>query len=413
MSFPAAETEFPTQRQPSPGGPPPSATSPHALAANQEHRPILGWLLLALVGLVVLLLIPYLIEQIRYRGQLGENEALTELMRQPEFAKLGKHYTLVSKRLKPSVVHIDTKRMDIRGNDELTALFGPRMEQAQGQGSGVIVDPAGYIVTNYHVVAGAGSVTVHLSDSLRSYSARVVGTDDKNDLAVLKIDASDLIAAPWGDSDALEVGEIVFAMGNPFGLDGTLTQGIVSAKDRRGVNERSRYQEFLQTDAAVNPGNSGGPLVNIQGEIVGINTAIVGPTYQGISFAIPSNVAKQVYEQIRATGKVSNGYLGVGLAPLNLEIARQLKQPLIVKDESDLRGALITAVAPESPAAAAGLLQYDIIRKWNQREITEPGMLSYWVARTPVGTKVPVEILRDGQPLTLDVTVGERPAALQ
>jgi len=372
---------------------------------REEPRSLLPWLVGVLGILVLLLFVPFFAGQIAYRSQAGQNAALAELMDQPEFANLGKQYTLVAKRLNPSVVHIDTQRSNRRGSDELNMLIDGRGPPSQGQASGVIVDSSGYIVTNYHVIAGASRVIVNLTDQQKSYPAEVVGSDPKNDLAVLKINDSNLIAAPWGDSDNLEVGDIVFAMGNPFGLDGTLTQGIVSAKGRRGVNERYPFQEYLQTDAAVNPGNSGGPLVNIQGQVIGINTAIVGPTYQGISFAIPSNVAKEIYEQIKTTGKISNGYLGVGLSVLTEEAARQLKLP-------DSRGALIATVGPGSPAEKSGLRKFDVIRKWNNREIDDPRLLSYLVARTPVGTKVPVDIFREGKDQALEVTVEERPAGL-
>ncbi len=191
--------------------------------------------------------------------------------------------------------------------------------------------------------------------------------------------------------------------GQPFGLDNTLTFGIISAKERRGVNERHRYQDYLQTDAAVNPGNSGGPLVNMAGQIVGINTAIVGPTYQGISFAIPSNTARAIYEQIIAQGRVSNGFLGVGLKMMTEEIKRELNLP-------DLNGVIVTAVGPGTPAEAAGILPGDIIRQWNGRVIEEPGALTYLVGRTPVGTRVPLVLIRNGREITIQVTVGERPA---
>jgi serine protease Do len=288
----------------------------------------------------------------------------------------------------------------------LNVMYDGRTQQSQGQASGVIVDASGYIVTNYHVVADAARVFVHLADQQMSYPAERVGIDPKNDLAVLKINASNLTPAAWGDSDKIEVGDIVFAMGNPFGLDGTLTQGIVSAKGRRGVNERFPYQEYIQTDAAVNPGNSGGPLVNIQGQVIGINTAIVGPTYQGISFAIPSNVAREIYEQLKANQKVSNGYVGVGLSVLTEEAARKLNLP-------EPRGALIAAVGPGSPAEKAGLRQFDVIRKWNVHEIDDPRLLSYLITRTQVGTKIPVVIIREGKEMTLEVTVEERPEKKQ
>jgi len=363
-------------------------------------------LMFALLAMAMLWAMPYMVEQWAYRKEKGAQVALRESLAEIGEVKLeaiNELFVSVAKRLNPSVVHIDTERSSFRRADEQASLYGQRGQQTRGEASGVIVDPAGFIVTNYHVISQATTIVVHLSGNPREYVARVIGSDPKNDLAVIKIEASDLIAAPWGDSDNLRVGSLVWAMGNPFGLDNTLTFGIISAKERRGVNERHRYQDYLQTDAAVNPGNSGGPLVNMAGQIVGINTAIVGPTYQGISFAIPSNTARAIYEQIIAQGRVSNGFLGVGLKMMTEEIKRELNLP-------DLNGVIVTAVGPSTPAEAAGILPGDIIRQWNGRVIEEPGALTYLVGRTPVGTRVPLVLIRNGRELTIQVTVGERPA---
>ncbi len=210
----------------------------------------------------------------------------------------------------------------------------------QDQGSGVIVDAEGYIITNYHVVDRASEVNVELSDGSK-HQAQVVGTDPATDLAVLKIGAANLTAAPWGKSSDLEVGDPVLAIGNPFGLARTVTAGILSATGRHAVVENVNYQDFLQTDAAVNPGNSGGPLVNMKGQIVGINTAIVGPTYQGISFAIPSDMVQQVYDQLIKSGKVARGWLGVSMKELPPEEAEKLgvqRRPGIRRDSRLARG---------------------------------------------------------------------------
>jgi serine protease Do len=220
---------------------------------------------------------------------------------------------------------------------------------------------------------------------------------------VIKIEADGLVPAPWGNSDLLEVGAMVWAIGNPFGLDNSLTFGIISAKDRRGLNDEFLYNEYLQTDAAVNPGNSGGPLVNMSGEIVGINTAIVGPTYQGISFAIPSNVARRIYRQIRETGgDVVNGYLGVGLSPLNAMLAERLG----IDYEP---GALVVHVSPGSPADKAGVQSRDLIVAWNGEQIADPQQLFHYLSRTAPGTKGELTVLRNGKELEIAVTVGRRP----
>jgi serine protease Do len=380
----------------------PSSTNSTAPATTSAR---LTWLLFVFVVLLTLWAIPYLMQQWAYRAELGKQAAWRESFQsldQKQLASINQLFASVAKRLNPSVVHIDTRRRVTR-NDEFSSLFGNRNQQTEGEASGVIVDARGYIVTNYHVIDSATEINVHLSDGKQHFKATVVGSDPKNDLAVLKINAPNLVPAVWGDSDQLEVGELVWAMGNPFGLDNSLTMGIVSAKGRR-FNERQRYQEYLQTDAAVNPGNSGGPLVNLAGQVVGINTAIVGPTYQGISFAIPSNSAKDIYEQIVRQGKVAtaSGYLGVGLVMVNEELRQSLRLP-------DGWGAAITTVAPSSPAEQAGLRQGDVIRRWNKNRVEDPALLSYWVARTPPETKVPVEIIRNGQPFAIEVIVGERP----
>jgi serine protease Do len=366
----------------------------------------LALLIFALLAMAMLWAMPYFVEQWAYRKEKGAQIAIRESLNEMGDVKLeaiNELFVSVAKRLNPSVVHIDTERSSFRRADEQASLYGQPGQQTRGEASGVIVDPTGYIVTNYHVISQASTIVVKLSGNPRDYVARVIGSDPKNDLAVIKIEASDLIAAPWGDSDNLRVGSLVWAMGNPFGLDNTLTFGIISAKERRGVNERHRYQDYLQTDAAVNPGNSGGPLVNMAGQIVGINTAIVGPTYQGISFAIPSNTARGIYEQIIAQGKVSNGFLGVGLKIMTEDIKRELNLP-------DMNGVIVTAVGPGTPAEAAGIQVGDIIRQWNGRAIEEPGALTYLVGRTPVGTRVPVVLIRKGREMTLQVTVAERPA---
>jgi serine protease Do len=291
-----------------------------------------------------------------------------------------------------------------RQRDEWAAFGPPSMGIMEGQGSGVIVDKDGYVITNFHVVNGATQVTVTLSDGRPIRDVELVGDDPTSDLAVLKISASGLTEAPWGDSDRLEVGDQVLAVGSPYGLDQTVTAGIISAKERRGLpvpNSGLIYQDFVQTDAAVNPGNSGGPLVNLKGEVVGINTAIIGQGYQGISFAIPSNLAKSVYEKLKAGERIVRGWLGVRMQPLTERDARALGL-------EDTRGALVDGVVRDSPAEQAGIKPADVIVAWNGKPVRDANDLRFLIAGTAVETTVKVTVIREKEKLELPVTVGDR-----
>ena len=259
----------------------------------------------------------------------------------------------------------------------------------------MIVDASGVIVTNYHVVAQADAIRVNLADG-RELDAELVGSDAASDLAVLRIDADNLVAAAWGDSSGLEVGEMVWAIGNPFGLDRTVTYGIVSGTGRRGVLENP-FQEFLQTDAAVNPGNSGGPLVDVHGSIVGITTAIVGRDFRGIGFAIPSATARNVSAEILARGHVERGYIGIAL--------RGLPQGLDTP-----AGAVVLRVEPGSPAARSGLVEGDIVVGFDGRLIAEPAVLVLLLTRSPIDTVVQLDVIRNGSPLTIPIRIGRRPS---
>jgi serine protease Do len=262
------------------------------------------------------------------------------------------------------------------------------------------------VLTNDHVVDGAESIQVKLSDgrTIDREHVHVVGQDPWADLALLKLDTDGLVQAEWGNSEQLEVGDWVLAVGNPYGLDRTVTSGIVSAKERRGFSDTANvYRNFLQTDAAVNPGNSGGPLVNIRGELVGITTAIVGRSFQGISFSIPSQVAKDVYQQLRTKGTVERGWLGVVFDELSPDLAKRLEVP-------GPSGVLVKDVLPGQPAAAAGLQPGDVIVEWNGKEVADRDELQQMVAGTPIGSKVAAVVVRDGQRTTLEVTVGRRPS---
>lgn len=364
-----------------------------------------GLLLAIFLVLVALLALPYLAQQIAYSITRGEQLARAEVAREylPELNSTAEAFRWVAQAIEPSVVHIDTVRavrMDQRG---FSVLGSPGYYQTQGQGSGVIVDDQGYILTNYHVIEGAQAIRVKLSDGRTINDVQVVGVDPLTDLAVLQISASGLVAAPWGDSNQLEVGDWVLACGNPYGLDRSVTVGIVSAKERRGVVNGSPYQYFLQTDAAINPGNSGGPLVNLSGQVVGINTAILGDSYRGISFAIPSEIAEEVYHRILEQGDVARGWIGVALNSLDEEKAVALGL------DSTAVGALVVQVGRGTPAEAAGLQPGDVIISWDGEPITEPHDLIFAVGASQIGKSYPIQVIRDGEQLELTIGVAEAP----
>ncbi len=271
-----------------------------------------------------------------------------------------------------------------------------------GMGSGVIVSPDGYILTNHHVVDGADKVTVTLIDK-REFIGTLVGSDPQTDLAVIKISGKDLPFIPWGDSSQLEVGEYVLAIGNPFGLNSTVTQGIVSALGRGGMGI-TQYEDFIQTDAAINPGNSGGALVNMRGELVGINTAILSRTggYQGVGFAIPTSMGKHVYDSVVKTGTVSRGFLGVGIQEVSKDLATSLDLP-------NAEGALVTNVHEGSPADRAGLVRGDTIVTYEGQSIANPRALQRAVTRTTVGRSIEMTVIRNGTSITLNTTLVEHP----
>jgi serine protease Do len=257
-------------------------------------------------------------------------------------------------------------------------------------------------LTNNHVIAKAHEVSVTLPDK-REFKGKIIGADPKSDLAVVKINAGSLPAIPWGDASKLQVGEYVLAVGNPFGLNSTVTLGIVSAVGR-GHMGITQYEDFIQTDAAINPGNSGGALVNTRGELVGINTAIFSQTggYQGVGFAVSTTMAKPIYESLVKTGKVVRGYLGIGLQDLNQDLAKSFSL-------KDAKGALVSDVKEDSPADQAGFKQGDVITEYQGTPVDDGVALQRLVTRTPVGSKVPLKVVRDGRERELTVRVGEQP----
>jgi serine protease Do len=290
-------------------------------------------------------------------------------------------------------------------NDMLRRFFNQLPERQlpqEGLGSGVIVNSDGYILTNNHVVRGADEVTVTLHDG-RELHAKVVGTDRMSDLAVIRVKAEDLPAATLGSSDKLRVGEWIVAVGNPFNLSNTITAGIVSAKGRSNVRI-AEYEDFIQTDAAINPGNSGGPLVNLRGEVVGINTAIAsrGGGNNGVGFAIPIDMARTIMESLIQSGHVTRGWLGAVLQPLDENLAKSFGY-----DSTD--GALIASVQPDGPAEEAGLKQGDIVTSLDGTKIKDMAQFRNLVAAAEPGTKATLELFRDGRAKTLTVKLGTRP----
>ncbi|MCB1795838.1 MAG: Do family serine endopeptidase, partial [Candidatus Competibacteraceae bacterium] len=302
-------------------------------------------------------------------------------------------------RATPAVVNIATEsRVQLRRNPLLDDPFfrrffnvpdQPRERRAQSVGSGVVVDARrGYVITNHHVVDGADTITVTLRDG-RQLDAKVIGSDSESDVAVIQVPARNLTALPLADSDRLRVGDFVVAIGNPFGLGQTVTSGIISALGRTGLGIQG-YEDFIQTDASINPGNSGGALVNLRGELVGINTAIIAPGggNVGIGFAIPANMVARLMEQIVDHGSVRRGQLGVSVQDLTPDLARAFNLPTS-------QGAVIAQVSPRSTAAKAGLKEGDVVLRVNERSIRDGGGLRNAIGLLEVGETVRLEILRD------------------
>jgi serine protease Do len=345
----------------------------------------------------------------------------------PISRELGGHtsFAPVVKKVTPAVVKVFTtarvQNASFEGapdmNDLMRRFFGGqnqghgqrRMAPApaprqQGIGSGVIVSKDGYILTNNHVVDGAEEVKVALSDG-REFTAKVIGRDPKTDVAVIRIEAKDLPVVPLANSDNVEVGDVVLAVGNPFGIGQTVTTGIVSATGRGGAVGLD-YEDFIQTDAAINPGNSGGALIDAEGRLIGINTAILSRTggNQGIGFAIPVNLARDVMDDLVKDGKVTRGYLGVMIQDLTPDLAKEFNLKAT-------HGALVSDVSPRSPAEKAGVKSGDLVLEFNGKKVADSRHLKLEVARVKPGESVPVKISRDGAIKTLEVTVRETPGA--
>jgi serine protease Do len=338
-------------------------------------------------------------------------------------------------RLQPAVVNISTRqRVPVRTQtdpfEEFFRRFGtpngpqdqqgqqspqqgtPRTREAGSLGSGFIISPDGYVVTNNHLIQGltgtgtVDTVTVTLTNR-REYTARIVGRDQASDLALLKIDATNLPYVTFGDSTRTRVGDWVIAIGNPYGLGGTVTAGIVSAL-HRGITGVGAYDRYIQTDASINMGNSGGPMFDLSGNVIGINSALISPTGAnvGIGLAIPAELAKPVIESLRRGQRPQRGYLGVGLQPLDENIAAALGLP---KDQ----GEIVRSVVPGEAAARAGIQQGDVITRVNGEEVNPDQTVSYLIANTQVGARVPIDIIRNGRRQTVTVAVGQRPTEEQ
>ena len=392
---------------------------------KEKIRKVSSWLRLALLGGALIV-----------AGSSMAFSGLTHAKEQPEAAsarlvvddapiqrdsKAVMSFAPVVKHVAPSVVKVFTttqlkqSRMpffddpffrrffgDEGQGDDTPRRRGSRNPKQYGLGSGVVVTKDGYILTNNHVVENADEIKVGLNDG-RELPAKVVGSDSKSDVAVLKIDASDLTPLPLADSDKIEVGDLVLAVGNPFGIGQTVTMGIVSATGRATLG--LDYEDFIQTDAAINPGNSGGALVDAEGRLIGINTAILSRSggNQGIGFAVPSNLARTVMESLIKNGRVIRGFMGVGIQDITPSLARKFDLP------EKMTGALVDEVTSRSPAEKAGIKIGDVITELNGKPVKDSRHLKLQVAELPPGTKVPVKVFRDGEQKGLEVVLKEFP----
>ena len=378
---------------------------------------LMSLLVVLVLLLAVRLVVPTLVEEIRYawfRGQLrAQYDTSGQALQQVSMGGLNDVSKLISQKVGPSVVHINVR--DVANNRWRDLLGGEQAPEAlmlQGQGSGVLVDDKGHILTNYHVIESGSEIEVSLSDG-RRVLAKVVGVDHITDIALLKVDVDHLMPITWGDSDAVEVGSLVWAAGSPYGLKSSFTLGILSGKHRTdlrgnrfepaaGERDRGVYRDLMQSDVAVNPGNSGGPLMNSRGELIGINTAIVGDSYRGISFAIPSNVAKGVYERLLENGSVERGWLGVRLADY------------VEDEEGETRtglGALVSDIPPgdDSPARKGGVEVGDVIVEFNGQKVPDHFTLKRFIGEAGPNAEVKIVVVRQGKQLDLKLTLGARP----
>ena len=396
------------------------AGSVRAGSAPAGSAPTVGSLLVStmfsLGGVLILLvclryLLPPMLESSRYswhRGQLrAEYELAGQQLQNVSWEGLSEISQTVTRRVNPSVVHIQVSLKD--EDSERLGRWNPDLQGFRvpsGQGSGIVVSADGYILTNYHVLESNSDIQVYLPDN-RTLPAKVVGVDRTTDLALLKVDANGLLPIAWGDSDEVDIGSPVWAIGSPFGLAGSVSFGILSGKHRidlnanpqyRGSRERitSRYSDLMQSDVAVNPGNSGGPLVNGRGELIGINTAIVGESYRGVSFSIPSRIAREVLDQFMAHGRVRRGWLGVELAA-----------EIVPEGETTVPRVVVRSVAPDSPANRAGIYPGDRILEFNGKPVGSVQELIDSIRTTPAEASALLKLDRDGSEVAIELTLGE------
>lgn len=375
-----------------------------------------------IAGAVVLLWLGF--QQLRIGYSQGYTPSKDPLVSPQEVSVLDQQnraYEAIAKAVLPGIAYISTTQVVKTRPQEMVPFFNdpffqqffgpnfqalPREQREHALGSGVVIGANGYIITNNHVVDNATEIRVTLADK-REFKGKVVGTDVKTDIAVIKIDAGNLPVVPWGDSKGLHVGETVMAFGNPFGLRQTVTKGIVSAVGRSQVGvEVGGYEDFIQTDAAINPGNSGGALVDIRGQLVGINTAIASTSggFNGVGFAIPSNMARQVAESLIKTGKVVRGWLGVTIEDVTPAIGR-------ASGLKEIHGAIVSAISTGSPAAQAGIKLGDIILEFNGTDIQNKQQLASLVGFTTVGTTAKLKVWRGDKDMVFDVRIEEMPAS--
>ncbi len=404
------------------------------LSSGSTWKNAVGSTLASLTIVLILLtavrfFLPPLLETSRYswyRGQLrAEHEAAGERLKNISLNGLSEVSAMVSQRVTPSVVHIDVRQKNAGwtlSNDQVSESSKLDRQFVLGQGSGVVVDASGFLLTNYHVVENADLIEVYLGDR-RRLRATLIGSDRATDLAVLKVDANDLIPIEWGDSEQLTVGTPVWAVGSPFGLSGSITFGIISSKHRVDLSGTRygdgkvltpRYGDLLQSDVAVNPGNSGGPLVDASGSLVGINTAILGEDYRGVSFSIPSRVVRRCYEQILKYGEVNRGWLGVELQMVADKSLVTPNATLNIESDSDelpRTGALVLRFAGNnnSPALRAGIRIGDRIVEFNGVQIQDADELIRTIGETDSGSPIPFKVIRDGETIALKVKLGVRP----